>query len=256
MANVRAIEIPESVKVYLYAGASGAKGTADPAGLPVDYGTTYGTTVDLTGAQAGVPWGFNFDSPSLSEDVDSYTLRPRATEHGWDIVVGAELDAMPGHSTALLGYARVGSTLGGNWISPGTIGSNSRTFFTTQRALLAADHTVAGMIWNTNNGDASVEALANAYAANMVTMAADMRALSGCSAMRIYLIRAHVDGDGAYTATVRTQQNAFAASDGNTTIIDQDSCELDAGDIHLTQAGLITLGGLLFDAIRDHEFHP
>jgi hypothetical protein len=254
MASVRAIEITETPKLWLYAGASGAKGTADPTGLPTDYATFYGTEVDLSAEQVGVPWGYNFDGPNESQAINAGGLQPRSTQHGWDLSLGAELAAMPGHNVALAGYARGGVTLAVDWL--GTVGTNARTFFDAQRALLSPAHAVKGHIWNVNNSDAGNQTYAEAYAANMATMVASMRGMTGCSAMHVYVIRAHVDGDAAYTSTVRTQQAAFVASDGNATLVDQDSCELDVGNVHLTQAGLITLGGIVFDAIRDHEFNP
>lgn len=107
---------------------------------------------------------------------------------------------------------------------------------------------VRGIVWHQGEQDASIEAMANAYQANLESFVDCIRAEIGFSAAnaKMFICRLHDECPETYTSTVRAAQVAAAAAKANCQLVDLDSYEPRSGDpVHLSYNGQHALGQYL-----------
>lgn len=106
---------------------------------------------------------------------------------------------------------------------------------------------VIGDIWFQGEQDATIEANANAYSANLIDFFSTSDAEQGVRTTSKKLIcRIHINGSETYESTVRAQQAIGAAAISGATLIDTDSYGTRVGDgVHLSFQGQLDLGTYL-----------
>jgi len=193
----------------------------------------------ISGAPAlpteGAAWFYQGDiNATVDEDVWSCTQT--------DTRFGPELGAATVYGPAgWAKYAAADTDLHTKW-QPG--GSVYTLFETSVNAALAdltaagVSYTIPALIWMQGEADADTSAHAEAYAANLATMVADVRTNWGAG---IKIIVIEIIKSGANADTVRAQQASFVAGDGNAALITTD--DLTAADgIHFNTASMFTIG--------------
>ena len=97
--------------------------------------------------------------------------------------------------------------------------------------------------WFQGEQDASVEAYANAYSANLQIFYTEKTQEMGLPIPVKKFMRIHINGSETYESIVREQQALAAAAISGATLIDTDSYGTRVGDgIHLSVTGQIDLG--------------
>jgi hypothetical protein len=103
-----------------------------------------------------------------------------------------------------------------------------------------------GLEWFQGEQDATVQAYAEAYAANLQIFFAELRRELGIPAPVIHVMRIHINGSETYETTLRAQQATGAAAITGATLIDTDGFATRAGDgVHLGVTGQLDLGTYL-----------
>lgn len=243
------------VRVFLIGGQSNADGRADATGLPT-------SPVNLQEPQNDV----SFITRIGSEPTTFGTLRPGLSqnagvnEFGPAITLGRSLADLyreeDGTRIAIIKYAKGGTSLESHWKGggDGTTTGDGPEYLTFQDvvtdglALLAAAYPLAtiapeGMLWV--QGESDVDGgHHNAYENNLTTFIADVRATYGADLP--FTISRLSSGqtalDAGRLAVVQAAQDAVAAADPRTAIIDTDGYGLKPDALHFDAVGQQALG--------------
>jgi hypothetical protein len=232
------------VRVYLLGGQSNADGRADPAGLPT-------SPVNLQAAQADV----DFYEGSLT------TLQPLGGEFGPEITWGRCLADRVGDGlttrVALVKYATGGTDLHTDWKSGGDAtttndGPNYVAFQSRVASGLAALASaypnaiieIEGMLWVQGERDAgSGTVLAGQYEANLTNFIVDVRLTYGDIIFvisRLSSDQTAVNATGL--ATIRAAQDAVAAADPLSPLVDTDGFGMKTDNLHFDALGQQQIG--------------
>lgn len=232
----------ERVRVFLIGGQSNADGRAEPDDLPVE--------------------PVNLQQPQ--DDVDYYetsltTLRPLG-QFGPEITMGRRLADSIGDGVseriAIIKYGVGGTSLSSDWKAGGdatTVGDGPRyvTFQQTvtngMTALAAAhpDATIAieGMLWVQGERDVVIGTHAE-YEANLTAFIADVRATYGEGLPFVIsrLSTGQTALDAGRLSVVRAAQDAVAAADPLSALLDTDTFGIKTDNLHFDAAGQQHLG--------------
>ena len=238
------------LRVLLIGGQSNADGRAAVSGLPSQ----------LQSPQSDVDFYYKTEgnTPVLT------TLRPGLTEtsqFGPEIMLGrrfADIHAAEaGTRVALIKYANGGTNLHVEWKAGGDAsttgdGPEYLTFQQTVNAGLAAlavAHPSAAieleaMVWMQGESDTNSLAYANAYQANLMSFIADVRATFGSGLPFVIgrLSGGQTANEAAGMAIVQAAQDAVAASDRLTGIVNTDGFALKGDNLHFDADGQQSLG--------------
>lgn len=240
--------------IVLVAGQSNASGDSDGGALSAQSG--YAT-------QYPIPHIYNVNGSAAGP---TFTKEQATDIYSAEIAIARR--AIEAERRVALVKVSQGSThlaagAGSDW-SPSSVGELYDTLIARVGVLTATitRYRIAGMLWIQGEADATVEAEANAYQANLADLFANLRTDLVAPSLRAGVVRLHQDWDGtsytlAYFATTRAAQTAFVAADGNATLIDQDTQDLiliangylvdDA--IHLGAPGRLANGQLFATAL-------
>ena len=244
------VDAVSRIRVVLISGQSNADGRAAVSGLPIQLQSPQ-SDVDFFYKTEGNP-------PVLT------TLRPGLTEtsqFGPEILLGrrfADLHAAEaGTRVAIIKYANGGTNLQVEWKGGGdaTTTGDGPEYLAFQQtvvaglAALAAAHPSAAielesMVWMQGESDTNSLAYANAYQANLTDFIADVRATFGSGLPFVIgrLSSGQTANGAAGMAIVRTAQNAVAASDPLTGIVNTDGFALKGDNLHFDADGQQALG--------------
>lgn len=238
------------LRILLIAGQSNADGRAVVSGLPTS----------LQSPQADV----DFYYKTQGNAATLTTLRPGLTEtsqFGPEILLGRRFADLhsgeAGTRVAIIKYANGGTNLYSQWKAGGdaTTTGDGTEYVTFQQtvssglAALAAAHPSAAlelesMVWMQGESDTNSLTYANAYQVNLATFIADVRATFGANLP--FIIGRLSDGQTANDATgmdiIQAAQDAVAASDPLTEIVNTNGFALKSDQLHFDANGQQSLG--------------
>jgi PKD repeat protein len=176
-------------------------------------------------------------------------LAPRAgsPNFGPELSFGRYMDRVDPANTAIAKMAINGSSLALNWLPSVTYPTSGDTLFTQFVAYLQEAETelegrLAAIHWVQGEADAGNATHAANYQANLTAFV---------EALRVYwpgipfvFNQLHASASPAHTATVRTQQAAFAAAVPNVAMVNVDDLTLTDG-LHFDADSYVTLGNRL-----------
>lgn len=240
------------LRILLLGGQSNADGRAPTSDLPT-------SPVNLQQPQDDVDFFYRTEGDTAALT----TLRPGLSETGQfgpEITLGRKMADLWAHETgtrvAIVKYANGGTNLAVHWNAGGdgtTVGDGPDyiTFQTTVSeglAALAAAHPGAildlqGMVWLQGESDANASH-ANAYEVNLTDFIADIRATYG-SDLPFAIARLSIGQtnlNATYLDQIRDAQDAVAASDRRTGIVDTDSFGLAGDNLHFNGSGQQSIG--------------
>lgn len=231
------------LKVFLLGGQSNALGRAGPSGLPT-------SPVNLQQPQDGI----DFFEDSLT------FLQPRADRFGPEITWGQCLSESlaDGVTTrvAIIKYGLGGTDIENDWKSggDGTTNNDGPRYVTFQNTVSAgllafasaypnATITIEGMLWVQGERDAK-GGFENNYATNLTNFIADIRDTYG-DHLPFIISRLSIDQTNipaTELAIVRAAQDAVAAADPLSAIIDTDGFGMQGDNFHFDANGLQAIG--------------
>ncbi|BCX48667.1 hypothetical protein HAHE_25750 [Haloferula helveola] len=233
------------IHVFLLGGQSNADGRADPSGLPT-------SPVDLQQPQADVDFYEN-EAGGLT------TLRP-LSQFGPEVTLGRKLadnlGGDPDTRVAIIKYASGGTDLYSDWVAGGdatTTGDGPlyvgfQNVVTAGLSALASAYPnavieVSGMLWVQGERDAGSSEAAN-YETNLTNFIADIRLTYGSGlwfvVSRLSSGQTAVNAGGL--ATVRAAQDAVAAADSLTALLDTDGFGMKTDNLHFDATGQQQIG--------------
>lgn len=243
------------LRILLIAGQSNADGRAVVSGLPAQ----------LQSPQDDVDFFYKTEGNTAALT----TLRPGLTEtsqFGPEILLGrrfADLHSSePGTRVALIKYANGGTSLYSDWKAGGDASATGdgpeyaifQQTVTSGLAALAAAHPSASieidaMVWMQGESDTNSLTQANAYQSNLANLIADLRATYGATLP--FIIGRLSDGQTANDATgmdiIQAAQDAVAATDPLTEIINTNAFSLKGDNLHFDANGQQSLGSAFAD---------
>ncbi len=238
------------LRVLLIAGQSNADGRAVVSGLPVQ----------LQSPQNDVDFYYKTEGNTAALT----TLRPGLTEtsqFGPEILLGrrfADLHSSEsGTRVALIKYANGGTSLYSDWKAGGDASATGdgpeyvifQQTVTSGLVALAAAHPAAtleieALVWMQGESDTNSLTRANAYQNNLTNFIADLRATYGANLP--FVIGRLSDGQTANDATgmdiIQAAQDAVAATDPLTEIVNTNSFSLKSDNLHFDANGQQSLG--------------
>ena len=244
-------------QVYLLGGQSNGNGRADAAQL----------TPPLNAAQSDVRfyWHRTQAADNVGHLVEDQwiDLAPGsghgtgepvyAKEFGPEVSFGRGMaDANPSANIAVIKYTHGGTTLANNWSASG---SQYASFVSTVQAgleaLTSAGHTyeLRGMLWAQGETDTNSGASADSYEANLTSFIARVRTDLFAGGALPFVLSTLSDnqytdittpGSGAYK--VRQAQEAVAAADPKTGIVNTDGYSVRSDIIHFDHTAMVSLG--------------
>jgi hypothetical protein len=246
------------------AAGRGDRGVAD-ANVPAEYASA------LTGVNiwAGTTtWGTEFQTLDITTDNQNYYEPANAALYfGPELTLGKEYIDRVGGSVYIVKVA-LGSTwltyqatANGYW-SPTANNDNhnsglrrfgvaGRSWWQAMRVWQQAGQRpdLKAIIFHQGEQDATVEAIADQWAASAVILFDELDGELGCGATAPrFVCRIHVNAPETYTPNVRTQQDNYVNSDDRSTLIDTDALMTRPGDpVHLGYLGQLELGEILAD---------
>ena len=240
----------ERLLVLMLAGQSNADGRAAVFELPPDLQSPQ-NDVDFYYMVEGQSPVLTTLRPGLSE-TSQFGPEIRLGRRYADIYAGEE-----GTRVAIIKYANGGTNLHTQWKPGGDATTNGdgpeyvvfQNTATSGLAALAAAHPNAtielvAFVWMQGESDADNDAGANAYQANLAAFISDVRATYGASLP--FLISRLSAGQTAINATrlatVCAAQDAVAAADPLTGILDTDSFGMKSDNLHFDGAGQMAMG--------------
>lgn len=237
------------LRVYLLGGQSNGDGRAAISELPVE----------LQSPQSNVDFYYKVEGSVASLT----TLRPGLSEtsqFGPEIMLGNRLAKLHAHEqgtrVAIIKYANGGTNLHTQWKAggDGTISGDGPEYLVFQQtvqgglAALAAAHPLAeinleGMTWMQGEADASAEHAA-LYQSRLATFISDVRATFGQTLP--FIIGCLSSGQtyipAQYLSAVRSAQDAVAAADPLTGIVNTDGLGMKSDNLHFNGAGQQAMG--------------
>ncbi|WP_193211401.1 LamG-like jellyroll fold domain-containing protein [Luteolibacter marinus] len=242
----------DRVRVVLLGGQSNADGRAAVSGLPT-------SPVNLQLTQADVDFFHKVEGGTATLG----SLQPglsESSQFGPEITLGRKLADLWAHENntrmAIIKYANGGTNLAVQWKGGGdaTTTGDGAEYVTFQQtvtaglAALASAHPGAvidlqGMVWMQGESDA-VAAYAGSYQANLTTFIADVRATygSGLPFVIARLSSGQTNLNATYLGQVRAAQDAVAAADPRTSILDTDGFGLGGDNLHFDASGQQSMG--------------
>lgn len=252
------------LRIVLLAGQSNADGRATVSGLPA-------SPVNLQQSQSDVDLFYRVEGGSGTLT----TLHPGLSEtsqFGPEITLGrkmADLWAADPHTrVAIIKYANGGTNLANQWQGGGdatTTGDGPEYLVFQQTvtaglAALAASYPSAtldlqGMVWFQGESDA-VSAYASSYQVNLAKFVTDVRATYGANLPFVIarLSSRQTALDANYLNQVRAAQDAVAAADPRTGIIETDSFGLNNDFLHFNASGQQAIGTAFASEIAYYEW--
>jgi hypothetical protein len=226
----------------------------------------------------------NLQSPQ--EDVDFFyrveggiatltKLTPGLSEtsgFGPAITLGRKMaDLLAGETNtrvAIIKYANGGTTLHTSWKAGGdnTITGDGVDYVLFQQTVSPGLTALAdaypnatldlqGMVWMQGESDATTHDNATNYQANLTTFIADIRSTFGADLPFIIgRLSSGQTGSGSYLTELRASQDAVAAADPRTGIIDTDAFELKGDNLHFTGNGQQSMGEAFAREIAYHQW--
>jgi lysophospholipase L1-like esterase len=239
-ATAAATQFPATL--WILAGQSNARGNAFIRGdLAAGYEIPRGDVVEYhyldDDGSPGAPY-----RPSLVEPLDG--PGDSATRNiGVEPTMAIDL-VTGGTRTVIVKAVRGSSALATVWDTARTTtpAMYAPMIDSTRRALGQTGATLAGMIWIQGEADATTEAYADAYAANLATFIAQTRADLNAPALDVLICRLRDGSTLTYKATVIAAQNAVIAADSNVHLVDCDAIDIQGDNVHYTDAGYQQLG--------------
>lgn len=238
------------LSLVVIAGQSNARGNGNPAlATETGLGTPYPnvqeqTHIDLTG---GVSLSWTDTGP---RDLQGRT----ATECGIELKLGRVLDAAIAKQWAITKCAVDSTSINANWgplvnyPAGDPLGNLFTQFIAYLRSSSAAlKASIRHIIWIQGEADAGGQAAAGAYQANFAAFIAAVRAQLGTN-FTFYFVKLNVNCTQAFTADVRSAQDAILLSDSSLQMMIADDLPL-TGGLHYDTDGLYTMGNRFAQAI-------
>lgn len=247
-------------RLVIIAGQSNATGRADVAGCDPGLGmsATYASAViaQKTSDATTNPIGWDFDY--AARDLQPYRVGGNPGM-GVELSMGRYLRAyVPAFASSEPYMAKIainGTALASWWLPglpddavlPGTDNLFDQFCDYINDHLTASTYRLGAIIWIQGEADATVEAQANAYQANLQTFYDALLVTFG-NTFEFVFNKLHVDCVEAFTTTVRAAQVAFAAANPTVVLVDCDDIPLPSGDVHFAGDSMVTLGNRLAEA--------
>ncbi|MEM7622107.1 MAG: sialate O-acetylesterase [Planctomycetota bacterium] len=235
----------EPIKLFLFAGQSNMVGGAGLEMLEVVEGS-------MLAPNENVLYTFHINN---TEDPDGWGPLVHAlgvvggSTWGPDLVFGNLHDRLrPNEKIAVIKTAVSGTSLGEDWL-PGSGPKLAQSLEFLSRAIpsleaLGYEVEPAGIFWVQGFADGGWDYLANVYGENLTNLAATFRAALGRADTPFFFSRQHVSSKrpAANLATQRSQQEAVAAADPNTHLIDIDDLDFRDDNVHYDRMGTYLIG--------------
>lgn len=249
----------------LWLGHSNIVGEANFAALPNDSGYGISDSVGFAGCTINEQIAQSITDPMPWVNTGTVTLRAYAAAGG------ANMGAEQGAGRDLYNYgicaapvitkiAVAGSVLNTHWLptstfptTPGNLYSQAITFQLAREAEFGkrTEYVVIGL----GENDVSVQANANAFGANLVTLCNTLRVSLGNPTLPIFIVRTNASTTGTYLTTVTAAQNAYVAGDPYSRIVIVDDIKLAADNVHYPAIGYISYGSRIALALKTY-FKP
>lgn len=226
--SVVSVPIPASPVPILIWGQSNAtgQGTTAPTGTPI----------------TSVPYWKEVLGASVHQTRRFSALDWIGLRHGIEVQLAKDL-VTAGRNPVIAQHGRNATAIA-NWVpsasAPDWPAFRDHAAATLNRVSAAIKRHVIVIHGETDGGGSST---ANAYGANLATLASQMRSIIG--SCRFYVLRLNVAAVSVtFNSTIRTQQANFVSGDIDAELIDTDGVAL-AADPHYDSAGYNALGSLV-----------
>lgn len=173
-------------------------------------------------------------------------LRTGTTRLGIELSLGRTLDAAMPNQWVIAKFAMSSTSLYANWKPTGTWPSLAPPNIYTQAVMDIADVAtetnadVVAVIWIQAENDAGGSGTSAAYGIGLTDLVNALRIQF--ANVPFFYGRLNVNFPWAYTATVRSKQEAYATTGTNVYMLNQDSYALYPDNAHYTSDGLVELG--------------
>lgn len=259
------VESSASADFGLWLGHSNIVGEANYAALPNDSGYGISNSTGFAGCTINEQIAQSIIDPMPWVSTGTVTLRAYAPAGS------ANMGAEQGCGRDLYNYgictapvitkiAVAGSVLNTHWLPsstfPITVGNLYTQAVTYQKAREVEFGRKTGyIVIGLGENDVSVQANADAFGANLVTLCNALRVSFSNPTLPIFIVRTNSGTTGTYLSTVTAAQNAYVAGDPYSRIVIVDDIKLAADNVHYPAIGYISYGSRIALALKTY-FRP